>query len=187
MSNLVSAVSEGIEESITDVKSTTTSMLDSCSDVLSAEKDTWFKAGAGLIEGLVEGITSKIQTAVESVTDLVTRMLEAMQYTIENGMNFESGITQIVDTSKTASRNAWDNIRSSHSTSMLSKLFSTDLASSIAQSKSNITSVTPDATQSSAPVYSFTQNNYSPKAISTSEWYRQSNNMISRIGKRVNL
>ena len=176
--NLTKAVGEGIQNGVSAVTDNTSSMLDSCSDMLSAEKDTWFKAGASMVDGLAEGITSKVQTVVDTVTDLVTRMLEAMQFTIENGMDFSSGITPVIDMSATTSKSRSIGLYSD-------SINSYKLAKSIAQYKADTTSVTPNTTQSSAPVYSFTQNNYSPKSLSAVEIYRQTNNMISKIGKRV--
>ena len=71
--------------------------------------------------------------------------------------------------------------------SMLNNQSSLNLATSISKdiNKSNIGNYGTNSNKTSTPVVSFTQNNYSPKALSSIEVYRQTNNMISRIGKKV--
>lgn len=179
VSNLTKAVGEGIQNGISNVTANTTNMLNSCSNVLKSQKETWSKAGAAMVEGLIQGISSKTQRAVDSVTDLVTRMLAAIQDVCENGMDYTPTITPVLDVSSVRAE-------ANRLTSVLSGKTSLDLASSISRRTSaNGNSVSKNPSQSTTPVYSFTQNNYSPKSLSSVEIYRQTNNMISRIGKKV--
>lgn len=178
ITNLTAAVAEGIQNGVTDITVSTTSMLDSCADVLSSEKTTWFEAGANMAEKLADGIRSKIETIVDTVTELVYSSFEAMNAVLENGVGYSSGIS-VIGGQNLVSDTTLSSIRSLESTSY-------NLAKSIAQRYSDGNSDTSAVTQPQPVTYTFTQNNYSPKSLSAAEIYRQTNNMVSRLGKRVN-
>ena len=180
VSNLTKAVGEGIQNGISDVTDNTASMLKTCADALNSEKDTWTKAGVAFVDGLIQGITSKKQSAVNTVADLVRTMLEAIQEVCENGMDYNPTITPVLDMSDVSAG-------ASRLNSMLSGTTTYGLAKSIARkSNGNYDVYKAKLAEGNGPQnISFTQNNYSPKALSSIEIYRQTNNMISRIGKKV--
>lgn len=177
VSNLTKAVGEGIQNGISDVTDNTTSMLKSCAKVLNSEKDTWTRAGSAMVDGLIQGITSKTDSAVKSVTDLVSRMLAAIQDVCENGMDYTPTITPVLDMSSVTTQ-------ASRLNSMINGNTSFGLASSVSKLTRDVVTrmkaSQSDDTHNYGTTYSFTQNNYSPKALSSSEIYRQSKNMISR-------
>ena len=180
VANLTKAVGEGIQNGISDVTDNTSSMLDACAKTLNEEKDTWFKAGASMVDGLTEGITSKMQTAVDTVTELITKMLAAIQDVASNGMNYTASVTPVLDTSS-----IYD--QASRTGKMVSDR-QLKLVQAIRQGVdySRANSSASAKAQSTDPTYTFVQNNYSPKALSSLDIYRQTNNMMSRIGKKVN-
>ena len=178
VTNLTKAVGEGIQNGISDVTDNTSSMLDACSKTLNKEKDTWFKAGASMVDGLTEGITSKMQTAVDTVTELITKMLAAIQDVASNGMNYTASITPVLDTSSIYNQ-------ASKTGNMVSDR-QLKIVQAIRQGVDYGRGNSGANSQTTDPTYTFVQNNYSPKALSSLDIYRQTNNMISRIGKKVN-
>ena len=178
VTNLTKAVGEGIQNGISDVTDNTSSMLDACAKTLNKEKDTWFKAGASMVDGLTEGITSKMQTAVDTVTELITKMLAAIQDVASNGMNYTASITPVLDTSSIYNQaSKTGNIVSDRQLKIVQAIRQ---GVDYGRGNSGVNAQTTD------PTYTFVQNNYSPKALSSLDIYRQTNNMISRIGKKVN-
>ena len=178
VANLTKAVGEGIQNGISDVTDNTSSMLDACAKTLNKEKDTWFKAGASMVDGLTEGITSKMQTAVDTVTELITKMLAAIQDVASNGMNYTASITPVLDTSSIYNQ-------ASKTGNMISDR-QLKIVQAIRQGVDYGRGNSGANAQTTDPTYTFVQNNYSPKALSSLDIYRQTNNMISRIGKKVN-
>ena len=155
-----------------------TAVSDGIQNGVSATQDTWFNAGATLVEGLIQGINSKAQSAVNSVTELTSMMLAAIKDVCENGMDYTPTITPVLDMSQF-------NSGAFRVSSFLNGTTSLNLANSVSQTTKRTTASSSGSTQASSPTYSFTQNNYSPKSLSSVEIYRQTNNMISRIGKKV--
>ena len=180
VANLTKAVGEGIQNGISDVTDNTSSMLDACAKTLNEEKDTWFKAGASMVDGLTEGITSKMQAAVDTVTELITKMLAAIQDVASNGINYTASVTPVLDTSSIYNQAS----RSGNMVSDRQLKLVQAIRQGVDYSRAN--SGASANVQSTDPTYTFVQNNYSPKALSSLDIYRQTNNMISRIGKKVN-
>ena len=178
VANLTKAVGEGIQNGISDITDNTSSMLDACAKTLNKEKDTWFEAGASMVDGLTEGITSKMQTAVDTVTELITKMLAAIQDVATNGMNYTASITPVLDTSSIYNQ-------ASKTGNMISDR-QLKIVQAIRQGVDYGRGNSGANAQTTDPTYTFVQNNYSPKALSSLDIYRQTNNMISRIGKKVN-
>lgn len=172
-----SAVSEGIQNGTTEMVDTTTSMVNACLDKVNSEKEKWKQAGALLVQGFVEGIKSKIQDSVNAATELASRTLSAIKSICDSDMDYSPTIRPVLDMSDVSSGVNKVN-------SMFSANRSMNLATSIAR-KSSSASTNSSSQATGGSVVSFTQNNYSPKALSSIDIYRQTNNMISKIGKRV--
>lgn len=172
-----SAVSEGIQNGTTEMVDTTTSMVNTCLDKINSEKEKWKQAGALLVQGFVEGIKSKIQDSVNAATELASRTLSAIKSICDSDMDYSPTIRPVLDMSDVSSGVNKVN-------SMLSANRSMNLATSIARNSSSA-STNSSSKATGGSVVSFTQNNYSPKALSSIDIYRQTNNMISKIGKRV--
>ena len=172
-----SAVSEGIQNGISTVTDTTTTMLKSCVEVIDAKKESWTKAGVSLVNAFIEGIKSKINDAVNATIELASRALATIQSICDSDMDYNPRITPVLDMSNVSAG-------ASQLNSMLSGKTTLGLASSIAKRTNSSNSTSSSSSQSSAPVYEFTQNNYSPKSLSSVEIYRQTKNMFTTIRKK---
>ena len=178
VSNLTKAVGEGIQNGVSDIANNTTFMLNSCSKALVSEKGTWSEAGMTLVQSFINGIKSKMEEAVNTAAELAAKTLETIQGIFNGDMDYKPTITPVLDMSNVSSGlRAWSPTWSAKR--------SLRLASSVSNIAANGYSSSNVSTKSPAPVYSFTQINNSPKALSSVEIYRQTNNMISRIGKKV--
>ena len=178
VSNLTKAVGEGIQNGVSDIANNTTFMLNSCSKALVSEKGTWSEAGMTLVQSFINGIKSKMEEAVNTAAELAAKTLETIQDIFNGDMDYKPTITPVLDMSNVSSGlKAWSPTWSAKR--------SLRLASSVSNIAANGYSSSNVSTKSPAPVYSFTQINNSPKALSSVEIYRQTNNMISRIGKKV--
>lgn len=177
-----SAVSEGIQNGITTVTNTTTTMVTACVESIKTEKESWVKAGVTLVEGFIEGVKSKFDEAVEAVAELAERALYTIQSICDGDIDYSPTIRPVFDMSNVSSGVSKMN-------TMLSGKTALGLASSVSrltkQTRLSDANSQSSDSQSSGATYSFTQNNYSPKSLSSVEIYRQTNNMISRIGKKV--
>ena len=183
VSNLTKAVGEGIQNGVSEVTDNTTSMLKSCADALDSEKVTWAKAGIILAQSLATGIRSRIQDAVNAAVELASKTLAAIQSVFDGDMDYNPTITPVLDMSNVSAGAMRLN-------RMLANNATFDLAESVSRLTKQKTRLSGANSQSSdlnssGATYSFTQINNSPKALSSVEIYRQTNNMISRIGRKV--
>ena len=183
VSNLTKAVGEGIQNGVSEITDNTTSMLKSCADALDSEKVTWAKAGIILAQSLATGIRSRIQDAVNAAVELASKTLAAIQSVFDGDMDYNPTITPVLDMSNVSAGAMRLN-------RMLANNATFDLAESVSRLTKQKTRLSGANSQSSdlnssGPTYSFTQINNSPKALSSVEIYRQTNNMISRIGRKV--
>lgn len=183
VSNLTKAVGEGIQNGVSEVTDNTTSMLKSCADALDSEKVTWAKAGIILAQSLATGIRSRIQDAVNAAVELASKTLAAIQSVFDGDMDYNPTITPVLDMSNVSAGAMRLN-------RMLANNATFDLAESVSrlysqQTRRAMKDYESDKARASGATYSFTQINNSPKALSSVEIYRQTNNMISRIGRKV--
>ena len=183
VSNLTKAVGEGIQNGVSKITDNTTSMLKSCADALDSEKVTWAKAGIILAQSLATGIRSRIQDAVNAAVELASKTLAAIQSVFDGDMDYNPTITPVLDMSNVSAGAMRLN-------RMLANNATFDLAESVSRLTKQKTRLSGANSQSSdlnssGATYSFTQINNSPKALSSVEIYRQTNNMISRIGRKV--
>lgn len=177
-SSYATAVSEGIQNGTTVVMDTTSSMVKACVEKIDSEKESWTKAGVVLVTGFIDGIKSKTQIAANVAAELAARTLDAIKNAFANDGDYTPTITPVLDMSNV-------NSGVKQLTSTLTTPTSLRMARSIAAAKRTSSIGDTYSTQSDSPTVSFTQYNYSPKALSSVEIYRQTNNMISRIGKKV--
>ena len=176
-----SAVGDGIQNGVSTVTETTTKMLKTCVNILDDNKEGWTKAGITLVESFIAGIHSKTQDAALAAIKLATNTLTSLRNALDGDMDYSPTIRPVLDMS---------NVKSGASTlsSMLNSKTSYGLATSISRrsggGSNNIYSKMLEAGQGPRNVYNFTQNNTSPKALSSSEIFRQTRNMFSTIKKK---
>lgn len=117
---------------------------------------------------------SMANTATVTVRDAISKVADF----IENGIDSEPTIRPVLDLSGVES-----------GASRLNTMFSRNSAMSISNSMNRSSGEeiqNGDATSSrSGNVYTFTQNNYSPKALSRIEIYRQTKNQFSAMERMV--
>ena len=177
-SSYTTAISEGIQNGTNTVMDTTSTMIKTCVEKINSEKDSWRKAGETLVENFISGIKSKIQDSVNIATELASRTLSAIRNICESDMEYSPTIRPVLDMSDVSSKVSGLN-------SVLSGNRSLSLASSISSGTTNNGYNAYGQSNPVTPTYTLTQYNYSPKALSSIEIYRQTNNLISKIGKKV--
>ena len=145
----------------------------------------FYKVGDYAMQGFVNGIIgggvsvgkaaeTVAQKAINTTRDAIARLAE----TVTNGIDTEPTIRPVLDLSNVES-----------GTRRISAMFSRNQAMSIG-SRMNPGSITEPESQNgvsetpTGATYSFVQNNYSPKALSRIEIYRQTNNQFSAMVRR---
>ena len=177
--NYATAVSEGIQNGVSTVIVSASTMVDSCVEAISSEKESWFKAGVILVDGFIDGIKSKTKIASDAAAELAARTLEAIKNAFANIDEYKPTITPVLDMSNV-------NYGTKRISSMLSGRTSLNMVNSIAAYKrSNGGTDSASSAKSESPTISFTQNNYSPKALSAIEIYRQTGSMFAKFRKKV--
>ena len=145
----------------------------------------WATFGAFMVEGLIVGMDSRVTALEESTEDLVTRSNEAASLiaaTMATALaddDYQPRITPIVDLSEIqngayeASR-LWNNSPAVNLSAAISRNEQEARAARLDSSEGD-----PQA-NGSGGIY-FTQNNYSPKALSRLDIYRQTRNQIHQL------
>lgn len=177
VANLTKAVGEGIQNGVSEITDSTTSILKTCAEAINANKMTWNQAGLTLVDAFIEGIRSKTEIAANAAAELAARTLEAIKKAFANDGNYTPTIRPVLDMSNI-------NAGTSKLSSMLSGKTSLGLASSIAKRTNTSQSFVGPTQPQSSSTYTFTQNNYSPKSLSSVEIYRQTKNMLTSIRKK---
>ena len=124
---------------------------------------------------VVNATESMAQTAINATKDAISRLSDA----VTNGIDTEPTIRPVLDLSNVES-----------GTRRINAMFSRNQALSISSRMSNGSTSDPENqngvnTTPGGTVYTFTQNNYSPKALSRIEIYRQTNNQFSAMVRRT--
>ena len=145
----------------------------------------FYKIGDYAMQGFVLGITdggtsvekassSMAQKAIDSTKSAIARLAD----TVMNGIDTEPTIRPVLDLSNVES-----------GTRRISAMFSRNQAMSISSGMerspiSNSDSQNGVSETSTGATYSFVQNNYSPKALSRIEIYRQTSNQFAAMVRR---
>ena len=108
-------------------------------------------------------LTSTFNENVISLSDMV-----------EDNLNAEPVITPVIDMSE-----VYD------SASTIDSILSKEQAISISTSESMKKNQNGETPESFGPTYNFTQNNYSPKALSRLEIYRQTRNQFAQMKNAI--
>jgi tape measure domain-containing protein len=147
------------------------------------------KLGAYFSQGLANGIGSLNDVVVDATTSVgknaitsMSKSIAGMSDMINANMNVNPTITPVLDLSDVKKNAAQiSDILTPSSVSVGTSTASAKIASAGYSSNANaIIAVANTATKTPTPV-NFTQNNYSPKALSEVEIYRQSKNLMSEV------
>lgn len=130
----------------------------------------WYKFGSFIDQGLANGISDNVQTPLNALHELIDGITEDMEYDDE----YNPVITPVIDLSEAKKQSK-----------QISTLFAYEQAMNISSDMS-ATRMSQNKGQSSqnnnaSKTINFTQNNYSPKALSREEIYRQTRNQFSQI------
>lgn len=172
------AVSEGIQNGVPTVINNTSTMVKTCANKIISEKQLWTNAGILLVTSFINGIKSKTQLAANAAAELAAKTLEAIKTAFANDGEYKPTITPVLDMSKV-------NSGAKRLASILTSPTSLNLARTIATYKQRGSTGNSTSARSESPTISFTQNNYSPKALSAIEIYRQTGSMFSKFRKKV--
>lgn len=143
------------------------------------------KIGNFFVEGFVLGINDNITNAIsategmgDSVIDTIGKTIARVAEAVSNNMDANPTITPVVDLTNVD--NAADSMSSLFSSIGFSPKVSANQAGSIAGSINASTTQNQNGVKSTGNIYNnFTQNNYSPKALSRLDIYRQSRNLLA--------
>lgn len=177
VSNYATSISQGIQNGTSTVIDNTTTMIDKCVEAIDSKKEQWKEAGQKLVDNLMEGIKSKTEAAVAEAASLASSVLSTLESILNSDMDFHPTITPVLDMSNVSAG------LSGFGTTIGST--SVNMASSIASRTGGPSGGTGGSTPASGASYNFTQINNSPKALSSTEIYRQTKNQISTFKKVV--
>ena len=165
----------GAVQAVTD---TAISQMQNALQINSPSKVT-MRFGSSFSEGFAKGISNgedmTSSAAISMVQNTITKIAEA----VDQGIDAEPTIRPVLDLSGVED-----------GTKRISAMFSRNQALSIGRSmnRSSITSADQNGAETSSEggnTFNFTQNNYSPKALSRVDIYRQTNNQFSAFKRAV--
>lgn len=190
---LVEGFGRGIDDNAWSVADKAARMARDAYDAAMRELDAhspsrvFMKVGSYVALGFANGISDNSSAVESSVTSMADAAIENTKNAISK---IADAINSDIDVQPTI-RPVLDLTDVDEKAARLNTLFSRDQAVSV-NSRMNalargatIQNGDSDSVAASQPSYSFVQNNYSPKALSQIEIYRQTNNMFSSMVRRV--
>ena len=188
--NAVAGIIQGITLNSGYLTSTVASMM---AGVLTTAYATWdihspsrefAKIGKFGILGLAKGIVNNSKTVMDAVKDVGNEAVSGMSNSIarivdivNNDLDTQPTIRPVLDLSDVESK-----------AGRLNAMFSREQAVTISGSRSKSSigdSQSESKSSSGGDTYTFTQNNYSPKALSKTDIYRQTKNQFSAMKRTV--
>ena len=177
------AISDGrglIDQAAANLVSSASSAIMNAMDAHSPSR-LFMKIGSYIPQGFAIGIQNGENAVAESANTMISNTIAKVADAIDNGIDAEPTIRPVLDLSNVET-----------GTKRLNAMFSRNQALSVNRSmgRSTISSEDPDASQVSESgaagnTFNFTQNNYSPKALSRVDIYRQTNNQFSTFKRMV--
>ena len=201
VSNLTQSLSSGVKDSVTSamstVKSTYAQTAKTTFDAMLPNFTQW---GADYAKALGDGFTGTFDTIIDKITDSIEKLetevekkIEQMIQDLKNAAAHAADeAAKGVDTgndSVSAVVNSGSSGKTSNTVNALGTGWVASTLNSIASSV-NTAKSTNSASSQKASVsnsYNYTQNNYSPKALSRVEIYRQTNNQLSTLKGAVSI
>lgn len=170
----------GLEENQTKVTNAGSTLAVSGSNSLRGKYEEWKSAGEYLVDGFVVGIQSSIERAAQAAAEMAIQAYQAAMSAIEaSSGSGDSSVSRVITLDEAMEGGSYS----------LTATTSVDSAQAVSFSsrKSGSGSSSSDADEDSGGdvTYSFTQNNYSPAALTATTIYRQTQNLISQYVKKV--
>ena len=185
------ALSGGLHQAIADgrglIDQAAANLVSSASSAIMNAMDAhspsrlFMKIGSYIPQGFAIGIQNGENAVTESANTMISNTIAKVADAIDNGIDAEPTIRPVLDLSNVET-----------GTKRLNAMFSRNQALSVNRSIGRSTIFADDQTSSqiSEPgsagnTFNFTQNNYSPKALSRVDIYRQTNNQFSTFKRMV--
>lgn len=161
-------------------------------DAHSPSRET-FQSGVWGGEGLALGfrsmgaVVSKAATSVtEGAVNAITESIQRANQIIQEADGIQPVIRPVLDMSDVQSKAGMINAMFSRQYSISGTYGKVSGVGAVISSRQNESDSTPVTEEVTKPTnFNFTQNNYSPKSLSRSEIYRQTNNQFTKFKKRV--
>ena len=186
-SALSGGMSQAIADGKTEIDKAAADLISYASNSIMTAMDAhspsrlFMEIGSYIPQGLAIGIKNGGNMVADSATTMLSSTIAKVAEVVENGIDTEPTIRPVLDLSEVET-----------GTKRLNAMFSRNQAVAINRSmaRSTISSGDPDAGQTSESgstgnTFNFTQNNYSPKALSRVDIYRQTNNQFSTFKRMV--
>ena len=173
--NIVKGIALGIESMDTSVSDALLTIMANALNKLKSKYEDFKMGGATLVDGLIDGIRSKAEQAIAEARSLANSVRSAINSAM-SGINLSPTITPKIDLTNSVFK-----------ASKLDLSYSASKASSVNSSmnKSSSNDSNSGKNKSTGNTYTFTQNNYSPKSLSSTDIYRQTKNQFTAIERML--
>ena len=183
--NLVEGFRRGMDAASPKSTATATSMVTSAASAAMSAMDAhspsrlFMKIGSYIPLGFAAGIREREGAVAESAIAMTQNVISKVAEAVNSGIDAEPTIRPVLDLSNVE-----------EGTKRINAMFSRDQALSIDRSMNRSTISPSDqngetSTTDGGATFNFTQNNYSPKALSRVEIYRQTSNQFSAFKRAV--
>ena len=173
--NIIKGIALGIETMKDDVPNSLIAIMDAALTKLRTKYENFKMVGASLVDGLIDGIRSKTEQALAEARSLAESVSSAINSAMSS-VDLSPTITPKLDLSESALK-----------VNKLDVSYSTAKASSIGSTMNKTPAKDSDSSKSksSGNSYNFTQNNYSPKSLSSTDIYRQTKNQFAAMERML--
>ena len=173
--NIIKGIALGIETMKDDVPNSLIAIMDAALTKLRTKYENFKMVGASLVDGLIDGIRSKAEQALAEARSLAESVSSAINSAMSS-VDLSPTITPKLDLSESALK-----------VNKLDVSYSTAKASSIGSTMDKTPAKGSDSSKSksSGNSYNFTQNNYSPKSLSSTDIYRQTKNQFTAMERML--
>lgn len=173
--NIIKGIALGIETMKDDVPNSLIAIMDTALTKLRTKYENFKMVGASLVDGLIDGIRSKTEQALAEARSLAESVSSAINSAMSS-VDLSPTITPKLDLSESALK-----------VNKLDVSYSTAKASSIGSTMDKTPAKDSDSSKSksSGNSYNFTQNNYSPKSLSSTDIYRQTKNQFAAMERML--
>lgn len=166
--SFVSAVNEGITSQSSTINESVATMITGCEKVITDQRETWIKAGATLMQSFMNGMTSQKNKVIVTAMSIAKAAIDAIQDSFDSNPPV---IRPVLDLSTVNQQLASLNVATS---AYQAAVISSSMSRSTSTNDQN-----GDTTPVGQSVYNYVQNNYSPKALSRTEIYRQTKTLLA--------
>lgn len=196
------AVGQGIQAGSAQMVTSTQTVLDSTAAKINEQQPKWIEAGKHLVDGFVQGIRDSVEKAASEAANMAMRAYSAAMDAINSNVITSinaidspvSGISKAIRKVSNAVNGGLDvrpvirpvldlsdvKTKKAELGALFGRKYVSSISSSMNKKASERTSQN-GSTSGSSTTYKFEQNNYSPKALSRVEIYRQTRNQFSAL------